>query len=301
MLVLFIASLALAGPLQTDQEARPTGADLDPDGPWVGYGHMGGRWQAHVGTHLGILGGDGRRLSGQLGLQGFLELQNFEAGYPISFQSFRAHVGLEGLLWSPAVDARLPPGGRATLRIGWAHESDHVASLPPFVEAWVDVDRAYALGEDPYSFYDNDNVSSYEHLHATLRWDQPWGEGWAFALALTPRVFTPDLNPWARRELTHGFGAELRLRRQLTARGALAVGGRWERWWHAFDPVAVGLRAGLGVDPSTWARAELAWEQAPRPDRVWVPWLGLSDGNGRGSDFFVDHGLEWGAGLRVHR
>ena len=169
------------------------------------------------------------------------------------------------------------------------------------VEAWVDVDRAYAMGEDPYSFYDNDNVSSYEHLHATLRWDQPWGEGWAVALAVTPRVFTPDLNPWARRELTHGFGAELRLRRQLTARGALAVGARWERWWHAFDPVAVGLRPGLGVDPSTWARAELAWEQAPRPDRVWVPWLGLSDGNGRGSDFFVDHGLEWGAGLRVHR
>lgn len=296
--MLLLVGLALAAPLDTDQAILPTGPDLDPDGTWVGYGGVGGRWFSHVGAHGSIGGRDDGAVRWAVGLQGFVELANFTDDYPISFQSFRAHVGVDSLWSLPALDAKLPDGGLIGARLGWFHESDHVADDDSFVQyrAVEQVDGEYVSAA-----YDDNNVSSYEFVRLMVLWRQPWGSRWQTLLSATPRVFTPDVNPWARRELTAGLAAEARASVQLTELGALALGGRVERWWHDFDPVAVGLRDDLGRGPLLWQTAELAWERRHPAGRTWVWALTFSDSSGRGADFFLDHGPEWGGSLRFVR
>ena len=290
MLLHLLLRAALAAPLQTDQALSPSGPDLDPDGPWSGYGVVGGRFFGHVGTHASIAGRPEGPLGFSIGLQGFVELLNFTDDYPISFQSFRAHVGLESL-WAL-------PGLPLSLRLGWFHESDHVADKDSFL-TFRDVD--YIDGNVIFADYDDNNVSSYEFLRLEARWQIEQGTRWSGHLSAVPRVFTPDVNPYARRELTAGLGGEARAAVRLTDNGSLAAGARLERWWHNFDPVAVGLRDGLGEAPLTWRTAELAWQQQPAAGRWWVYALTHSNSSGRGSDFFVEHGPEWGASVRFVR
>ncbi|MFT4976025.1 MAG: hypothetical protein ACI8S6_001920 [Myxococcota bacterium] len=289
--------IAQAAPLQTDQEIRATGVDMDPDGAWSGYGILGGRWIAHAATHASIVGGDLGPVRWDLGLQGFVELVNFDE-YPVPFQSFRAHVGFDSIWSSPAIDSALPEGGLVTARLGWFHESDHVADDDGFLEY-----RAGAVidGDFVFADYDDNNVSSYEFLRLALSWRQPWGERWESNLVATPRIFTPDVNPYARRELTAGIAGEARVSVRLTERGALALGGRAERWWHDFDPDAVGLRSDLGRAPLVWQNAEVAWQLHHPEGRAWIWYIAHSNSSGRGADFFLEYGPEWGGGLRFVR
>jgi hypothetical protein len=297
-------SAALAAPLDSDQALLHVGPDMDPDGAWAGYGGQARRWTAHIGTHLSLFGGERGPVVASLGLQGFTEIANFTGSVPVSYESFRAHIGLDSLWSIPALDASLPTGGRLHARLGYFHESDHVSDYDTFERRWVE-GEVIGAGTDfetiIYEDYDDDNVSSYEFVRLRVVWQQPWGDRWTTTLSAEPRRFTPDLNPYARRALRWGAAGEGRVAARLTESGSLALGMRFERWWHDFNPVAVGLRPGLGVAPSTWASAEVAWQWEVRADHTVVPYLAVSDGNGRSADFFVDHGLGWGGGLRFVR
>src|SRR5262249_22961407 len=110
----------------------------DPDQPSLRYGLYGLRWKAMAGEGVVLVGGVSEALRIGLCLDGFIELVNFDTGFPVRWQSFRANIGLEILAESPRLSsAILPRGGQLQLALGWFHESDHVADLNSYTAEYL--------------------------------------------------------------------------------------------------------------------------------------------------------------------
>lgn len=155
----------------------------DPDEPRFSYGATGGRHRSSFGGRLGLVGFRVRDHRVAVSLAPLFELANVGAA-PVSWQTFRANVGLD-VSWRPP----LAQNRGLVLHMGFFHESDHVADIATYSAMFL---------ADPRNSFDNGNFSSFEYVKARFDFSQHWRVDHVPALALlvSPgiRVFTPNLN-----------------------------------------------------------------------------------------------------------
>lgn len=298
--------------LKTIDDIEQVGPTLDPDAVFSGYGGVGGRWWAHIATDPVLVGWNFRGERAVLAWTGFLELQNFSTYAPISFQMFRANTGLESV-WPMALPST---GGRLVFRLGWAHESDHVADTEHFVDDFglrVPVDGSTPCAQvvtDPYGgavcedgavAWDNNNLSAYEYARLRVHLRQPVGTALRVDVSADSRVYTPAINPWQGRNRTYTLAAEGRVRWSFSPKWSLAVGARAERSGHRFDAESQGLPRDWNHGPEHWRAAEIAGERTGARGDALVVAAQVVGGNGRGSDFFHVYPAAFGGCLRFVR
>lgn len=300
-----IAGAALGG-LGATASAAPWGDPsprfgsftLDPDAPVSSYRVLSGRHESKLGARLAAPGPSGPRLHQMTTLDAFFALENWSRSYPISYQSLRAHVGIDTAWALPALDAHLPAGGGLVAQLGWFHESDHVTDTLDYAAEMADPQV------DPGLFhagFDWANFSSYELLRGRLRYRQPLGlSRCTLTLIADGRRYLDPINPWGGRRLRAGWAAEAQLSAQLRSRAALYGALRVDRVHHDLDPRSVGLQPGAAPGRLRQDQAELGVELQGLGPRVQLGLLGRR-GDGWGADFVADYGLEWGLGLRLMR
>lgn len=283
---------------------QPLGAvfqlpSLDPDLPGVRYRLLSGRWEGKAGDAVVLTGLRRPELTVALSLSGFIELINFQRWYPVCWETWRGHVGLDSVWQIPALDERLPAGGHLIGQLGYFHESDHVTNSYAYLLAYGDLDRT----DDPKDVlveFPNGDLSSFEELRLRLAWTQPLGAGpWTLRLAVAGRAFPPSLDEYTPRRMRGAIGGELWISRRLGARRDLYLAGYLEHVAQEFDPVAAWLRPELAPEALDYRVLELGLRRVGVYGTSVEPHLLLSDSDGRGVDFVEDYGLEWGIGFRV--
>src|SRR5262249_46895816 len=150
------------------------------------------RWKAMAGDGVVLVGVTSQTLWFGVALDGFIELINFDKGFPVPWQSYRAQIGLDLLAESPRLsEAILPHGGQLQLSLGGFHERDHVADRDSYV--------AQSLLPGPLGLrppFDNGNFSSYEHIKLRAVYRQSLLRGRLTTMAaLGARVFPKAIDP----------------------------------------------------------------------------------------------------------
>lgn len=302
-------ALALAGaPVPAaaagfDPPAALSAPTLDPRAPVSHYQVLSGRHSSRLGLRVAAPSLKRWAVHESTTLDAFFALDNWSRAVPISYQTVRAHVGLDTSWASPWLDARLPAGQRAAAQLGYFHESDHVTDVNDFAAAYApDGTTAGLDAANPATGgFDWNNWSSYELVRGRLRLTQPIGPlPWTLRLSADGRRYLPPINAGGVRGLRWGWGAEAWLERAL--RGTLSAYGaaRIDVDHATLDPTTLGLRAAGPTDRLPLVGAELGLDLGSAGPHVQLA-LVHRRGSGQGADFFVDHGAEWGLGLRVWR
>ncbi|MFT3771054.1 MAG: hypothetical protein QM820_37035 [Minicystis sp.] len=309
-----VAALAAASPARAEEAGeeralhvetlvtahRFTGDEprADPDQASLRYGLYGLRWKAMAGDDvvLAALVSDTLRLG--LALHGFIELVNFERGYPVPWESYRANIGLELLAESPRLSrALLPQGGRLQLSLGWFHESDHAANLSNYVAEYLLPSRPF---DAAVSSFDNGEFSSYEYVKLRAVYRQPlWGGRLTTMSAVGTRLFPKTIAPGSVRALNAAFLAEGRLTAHVTSGVRPFVSAYFELVSNGFSASARGFAFGAEREPLRYAIVNLGVDLVSRNGAIVSPFFTYSRSHGRGVDFPRFFGPEAGFGLAL--
>ena len=289
---------------------RPGHADspvtaLDPDLPAFSYRNVGGRWEGRLGGSLAgpdwAVGGWRLRPS----IETFVELVNFSDDMPVSFETYRAFVGLDLLVQAPETMVLRP-----FFRVAAVHESDHVADQERFASRFGSAEQCdpltYLCVPDVGAGLPWNDMSSYEFIRLRTGFTRQKAR-WDVHISGDGRAYTPNLDPYAPYLRRWGIAGEGRVRWALPGRSEesgseggthLVVGVRVEHIAAGPVPRAWGLRDEREHPDLRLFHAELGVDlDSPGGARV-QPHLLLRQGNGRGAEFMADYGREWGGGVR---
>lgn len=291
MNVVLLGWLALnVGP---ETEALPDARPLldvvaDPDEPRFSYGTIGPRSRSTFGSHLGLVGFRTQEHRIILALSPLLELSNI-SGQPISWQSFRANVGLN-VLWSPPLAHRR----RLVVHTGFFHESDHVADLETYRESFL---------ADPVAPLDNGNFSSFEYLKVRGDFSQGWlvARGLPLTLVVSPglRVFTPNFNRGDSRGDVLAVQNEIRFDVAWLPQVSTWVAAYGEIGLRNFEQTDLYRAAHSG--PPVSRRLLLGVTARHRGPARFVFQIGYDNSNGRGVDFMRRWGHAVTAEIAIYR
>jgi hypothetical protein len=120
-----------------DPPAALSAPTLDPRAPVSHYQVLSGRHSSRLGLRVAAPPFKRWAVHESTTLDAFFALDNWSRAVPISYQTVRAHVGLDTSWASPWLDARLPAGQRAAAQLGYFHESDHVTDVNDFAAAYA--------------------------------------------------------------------------------------------------------------------------------------------------------------------
>jgi hypothetical protein len=267
----------------------------DPDQPSLRYGFYGGRWKAMAGDGVVLVGLVSDTLRFGLSLDGFIELVNFDTGFPVPWESFRANVGLDLHAESPRLSrAILPPGGRLQLSLGWFHESDHVADLGSYVDEYL------ARRPLDATSFDNGDFSSYEYVKIRAAYRQPLWRGRVTVLsALGARLFPRTIDPSSIRSLRASVLAEGRVTVRATDGVRPFASGYYELVKNDFVASDHGFAFGLDHEPLRYEIVSLGVDLASAGGALFSPFVTYSCSHGRGVDFPRFYGPEVGFGIAI--
>lgn len=271
----------------------------DPDQASLRYGLHGLRWKAMAGDGIVLAAVTSDTLRLGLALHGFIELVNFNTGYPVPWESYRANVGMELLAESPRLNrALLPRGGQLQLSVGWFHESDHVANLNAYIADYV--------RSSPYTFatalssFNNGEFSSYEQVKLRAVYRQPLWAGRLTAMtALGTRLFPKPIAPHSVRAMHAAVLAEGRLTLRITSAVRPFVSTYFELVGNGFRAQAQGFNYGADAQPLRYAILNLGVDLVGKGGTMVSPFFTYSRSHGRGVDFPRFFGPEAGFGLAV--
>ena len=268
----------------------------DPDQPSLRYGLFGLRWKAMAGDGVVLVGGVSDALRIGLSLDGFIELVNFDAGFPVPWQSFRANIGLDLLAESPRLSrALLPAGGQLQLSLGWFHESDHAADLGSYVSEY--------LAPSPFSAsssFDNGDFSSYEYLKLRALYRQPLWRGRITTMtALGARVFPRTIDPASLRAMHAAALAEARVTARVTDGVRPFASGYFELVQNDFGAHTNGFAFGLDQTALRYQIVNLGVDLVSRSGSIVSLFATYSRSHGRGVDFPRFFGPEAGVGMAL--
>ena len=312
-----LALATLASPVRAGAAGDPPPAlsapSLDPRAAVSSYEVLGGRHSSRLGLRVAAPAVHRPGLLQSTTLDAFFALDNWTSAQPISFQTVRAHVGIDTSWASPWLDARLPAGQGLVAQLGYFHESDHVTDIYDYVDRFgapspLDTQSPVngplialnnANTED--GSFDWNNWSSYELLRGRLRLRQPLGpHPWSLRLSAEGRAYLPPINPGGLRGLRHGWGAEAWLDRSLARGHAAFLADRLDIDHATLDPRSLGLQPTGPTHRIPLMRTELGIELSTPGPRVQLAVV-RRQGSGQGADFLADYGTEWGGALRVWR
>lgn len=313
--VLALAMLASASPSLADDSApagawhvetlvtvhRFTGDEprADPDQAALRYGLYGLRWKAMAGDGVVIVAGVSDTLRLGFALHGFIELVNFEQGYPVPWESYRANVGAELLAESPRLSrAILPRGGRLQLSLGWFHESDHAANVSGYVTEYLRPNPFFY--ESAGSYFNNGDFSSYEYvkLRAVYR-QRLWGGRLMAMSALGTRLFPKAIDPRSIRAMHAAVLAEGRVTARVTEGVRPFVSTYFELVQNDFSARANGFAFGAERQPLRYAIVNLGVDLVSKNGAIASVFFTYSRSHGRGVDFPRFFGPEAGVGLAL--
>jgi hypothetical protein len=269
----------------------------DPDQPALRYGLYGLRWKAMAGDGVVLVGVTSDTLRLGLSLDGFIELVNFDRGYPVPWESYRANVGFDVHAESPRLSrALLPPGGQLQLSLGWFHESDHAADVNGYVAEYL-APRPFfaALGS-----FDNGDFSSYEYVKVRAIYRQPlWGGRLTALSVLGARLFPKPIDPRSLRNMHTAVLAEGRLSVRVSDGVRPYASAYFELVNNGFVARADGFAFGLDREPLRYAIVNLGVDLVSRTGAILSPFVTCSRSHGRGVDFPRFFGPEVGVGLTI--
>jgi hypothetical protein len=310
--LLGVAALAASSPVLADEPGgafrvetlvtvhRFTGdaPRADPDQPALRYGLYGLRWKAMAGEGVVLVAAVSDTLRLGLALDGFIELVNFDTGYPVPWESYRANIGFDLLAESPRLSrALLPPGGQLQLSLGWFHESDHAANVSGYVAEYL-APRG-SLAEAVASF-DNGDFSSYEYLKLRALIRQPLLRGRLTATAaLGARLFPKAIDPASLRAMHAAVLAETRLTVRATEGVRPYASTYFELVGNGFSARESGFAVGAEREPLRYAIVNLGVDLVTSGGAIFSPFVTYSRSNGRGVDFPRFFGPEAGVGLAI--
>ncbi|APR76414.1 Hypothetical protein A7982_01761 [Minicystis rosea] len=270
----------------------------DPDQAALRYGLHGLRWKAMAGDDvvLGALVSDAVRVG--VALHGFIELVNFDRGYPVPWESYRANIGLEVLAESPRLSrAILPEGGRLQLTLGWFHESDHAANVTRYVAQYVAPKGFFAAA---LTSFDNGEFSSYEYVKLRAVYRQPlWGGRLTAMSAFGARLFPKTIAPNSIRAMEAAFLAETRITAHVTGGVRPFVSAYFELLKNGFSASERGFSFGAEREPLRYAILNLGVDLVSKNGAIVSPFFSYSRSHGRGVDFPRYFGPEAGFGLAI--
>lgn len=257
----------------------------DPDEPRFSYGAHGPRFRSSFGGRIGLVGFEPRHHRVVVSLAPLLELTNISSE-PISWQTFRANVGLD-VSWRPP----LRVGRGLILHAGYFHESDHVADTEAY--------RTEFLA--PFARFDNGNFSSFEYVKLRVDAWQQWGRRIVPTLLASPglRVFTPNINSHDTRGDIVALQGELRFDVAWRPRLSTWVAAYGEWGLRTFDDADRYRNASTG--PALTRRALLGVTARGRSPTRFVVQLGYDNSNGRGVDFMRRWGHAFTFEVGIHR
>jgi hypothetical protein len=270
----------------------------DPDQPALRYGLYGLRWKAMAGDGVVLVGLTSDTLRLGLALDGFVELVNFDTGYPVPWESYRANIGLDLLAESPRLSrALLPRGGQLQLSLGWFHESDHAANLSGYVAEFL-TPRGFFAGS--VASFDNADFSSYEYVKLRGVYRQPlWGGRLTTTSALGARLFPKAIDPGTLRAMHAAVLAEGRLAVRATEGVRPYASAYFELASNGFSARANGFSQGGEGEPLRYAIVNLGVDLVSRSGAIFSPSLTYSRSYGRGVDFPRFFGPEVGVGFTL--
>lgn len=268
----------------------------DPDQPALRYALHGLRWKAMAGDSVVLAGVTSDALRIGLSLDGFIELVNFDTGFPVPWQSYRANIGFNLLAESPRLSrALLPAGGRLQISLGWFHESDHVADLDSYLAQYVSP-RVLAAG----AWFDNGDFSSYEYIKLRAAVRQPLLGGRLTTMAaLGARVFPKTIDPYSIRALRASALAEARVTARVTEGVRPFVSAYFELLESGFSAREEAFSFGLERAPLRYAIVNLGVDLVSRSGSIVSLFASYSRSHGRGVDFPRFFGPEGGFGIAL--
>lgn len=311
---LVLAVLAAASPIRAEEAGgtparrvetlvtvhRFTGDEprADPDQPSLRYGLYGLRWKAMAGEGVVLVGLTSETLRLGLALDGFVELVNFDTGYPVPWESFRANIGLDLLAESPRLSrAILPRGGQLQLSLGWFHESDHAANLTDYVAQYLAPSGSFA---GAVASFDNANFSSYEYVKLRGSYRQPlWGGRLTTTSTLGARLFPKAIDPGTLRAMHAAVLAEGRLTVRATEGVRPYASAYFELVGNGFSARANGFSRSADREPLRYAIVSLGVDLVSRSGAIFSPFVTCSRSHGRGVDFPRFFGPELGFGFAL--
>ena len=270
----------------------------DPDQPALRYGLYGLRWKAMAGDGVVLVGLVSETLRLGLALDGFVELVNFDTGYPVPWESYRANIGLDLLAESPRLSrAILPRGGQLQLSLGWFHESDHAANLGGYVAEYLASRGSFAAA---VASFDNADFSSYEYVKLRGVYRQPlWGGRLTTTSTLGARLFPKAIDPGSVRFMHAAVLAEARLAVRATEGVRPYASAYFELASDGFSARANGFARGPEREPLRYAIVNLGVDLVSRSGAVFSPAVTYSRSHGRGVDFPRFFGPEVGFGVTL--
>jgi hypothetical protein len=311
--LLAVAALAAASPAAADEGDGTRAAHVetlvtvhrftgdepraDPDQPSLRYGLYGLRWKAMAGDGVVLVGFASDTLRLGLALDGFIELVNFDEGYPVPWESFRANIGFDLLAESPRLSrAILPRHGRLQLSLGWFHESDHVADQSSYAASYL----APGPSGVSSSSFDNGDFSSYEYVKVRAAYRQPLFGGRVTVLsAIGTRLFPKPIDPYSLRAMRAGVLTEGRITVRATDGVRPFASGYYEIVTDGFVAKDHGFAFGLDRAPLLYEIVSLGVDLVSANGAVFSPFVTYSRSNGRGVDFPRFFGPEVGFGIAI--
>ena len=304
LLVLGLSAAAAEPWLRPGHAGSPVTA-LDPDLPAFSYRNVGGRWEGRLGGSLA--GPDWAVGSWRLrpAIETFVELVNFSDDMPVSFETYRAFVGLDLLIQAPETMVFRP-----FFRVAAVHESDHVADQERFAGRFGKIEEC-----DPLTYLCQPTVgpgvpwndlSSYEFIRLRAGFTRERSR-WDLHVSGDGRAYTPNLDPYAPYLRRWGVAGETRLRwairsdaHEVDGAGGphLVAGVRVEHIAAGPIPDHWGLRDERDQPDLRLFQAEVGADlDSPGGARL-EPHLLIRKGGGRGAEFMAEYGWEWGGGVR---
>jgi hypothetical protein len=271
----------------------------DPDQASLRYGLYGLRWKAMAGDGVVIVAGVSDTLRLGFALHGFIELVNFEQGYPVPWESYRANVGAELLAESPRLSrAILPRGGRLQLSLGWFHESDHAANVSGYVAEYLRPKPLFF--ESAVSYFNNGDFSSYEYVKLRAVYRQPlWGGRLTAMAAIGTRLFPPTIDARSIRAMRAAVLAEGRLAARITEGVRPYVSTYFELVKNDFAARESGFAFGADRAPLRYAILNVGVDLVSKSGSIASVFFTYSRSHGRGVDFPRFFGPEAGFGLAI--
>lgn len=288
LLVLFAAP---SGDVEAFPDARATlegPVVADPDEPRFSYGTIGARSRSSFGGRLGLVGFEPGEHQVVLSLAPFLELTNI-SGQPISWQSFRANVGLD-VSWRPP----LAESRGLVVHTGYFHESDHVADTEVYEATFLEART------EPF---DNGNFSSFEYIKVRADFWQRWRYAAPPVLTLIAspglRLFTPNINTNDTRGDVAALQGEVRFDVAWRPQISTWVAAYGELGLRHFNDAASYQQVHSG--PAVTRRVLLGLTAQHRSPARFVFQVGYDNSNGRGVDFMRGWGHAFTVELGFYR
>jgi hypothetical protein len=269
---------------------------LDPDEPVFKYSAIGAKdgnafWNGKFGGRFIFMGLKSERLALVFGINGFLDLHNFTSGiYPVSWELFRANIGFN---FSGRFDLVKKPvfGLKSFFEIYMNHESDHIASIDPFIKQFT-----IYTGKDS-SRFDYYNFSSYEYLKLKLTLSQTFfNERIQFINTVGGRLFN-SINPRTQRRMKYAYQLETKLLFKTFPFLDIEIGYYHERIINNFNYKQSQFKIEHNSTPYKFDIAHFGLVLYNKKGFNLMPYVEYHWRHGRGADFLAYY-ENWSGGLK---